>query len=48
MWVAIYSVIAFILMGTGHGVLAIPVALKDDVLTKTVEKESSLHRVVAE
>lgn len=26
--------IAFILMGTGHGVIVIPVALKDGVLTK--------------
>lgn len=39
---------AFILTGTGHGVIAIPVALKDDVLTKTVEKASSPHESVAE
>lgn len=36
MWVAVYSVIVFVLMGTGHGAVAIPVALTDDVWTKTV------------
>lgn len=48
MWVAVYSVIVFVLIGTGHGVTAIPVALKDDVLTKTAEKASSLHGFVAQ
>lgn len=44
MWVAICSVMAFILMGTEHGVRAIPAAPQNDVLTKTAEEESSLQR----
>lgn len=41
MQVVVYSVIVFVLLGTGHGAVAIPVALTDDVWTNTVGGKAS-------
>lgn len=48
MWVAIYSVVVFVLMGAGHGAVAMPVALTDDVWTNTAGGKQALHRFVTE
>lgn len=42
----VYSVIVFVLMETGHGAVAIPVALTDDVWTNTVGEKQALYRFV--
>lgn len=42
MWVVVYSVIVFVLMGTGHGAVA------DDVWTNTAGGKQALHRFVTE
>lgn len=46
MWVVVYFVTVFVVMGTGHGAVAIPVALTDDVWTNTVGGKQALHRFV--
>lgn len=48
MQVAVYSVIGFVLMGAGHGAVAILVALIDDVRTNRVGGKQTLHRFVTE